>query len=285
MNAQCNQTTNLSCTTVSQSCPAGNVTYNLVYSSSVSSGNNSICYGYTITSPGGSQQTTNIGPVNQSNSLNTNWSHSFNVTISCTQSLTMFINAFSNQNCGGNQCASPRSQTLFLSPLPVELINFKGFANESGVALQWQTAKEINNRGFSILHSENGFDFEEVGFIEGKGFSDAIQSYTFSHDVVLSSNHYYQLRQEDFDGMDHFSPIIKINTGKDQERSQYFINDGRLMITSPTDTRIQIFDAMGGLIESRNIESGESTVSVEHWRSGVYFIHDGINRPVSVYNP
>lgn len=41
---------------------------------------------------------------------------------------------------------------------------------------------------------------------------------------------------------------------------------------------------MGGLLESRRVQAGDTSIPIGHWKKGVYFIRDGVHRPVSVIN-
>lgn len=283
--SQCNQTTNITYSVVSNSCPAGTVTYNLVFSSAVPNGNNSICYGYTINSPGGGQQTTNIGPVNQSNSMNSNWSHSFNVTIYCDQSLTLFLNAWSNQNCGGMMCASPRSRTILINALPVDYTRIIGYDDGENNEIQWQTAQEINNEGYFVLHSTDGVHFDELNFVKGKGWSDEIQNYQYTHRNVTGTTHYYQLKQLDFDGRENYSQIITVIKNAKEGTKNFLIRNDELEIYVSESTFTEVFNAMGKVMESRKIDEGVTSISMLHWPSGVYFIREGSNRPVSFFKP
>jgi len=76
---------------------------------------------------------------------------------------------------------------------PIELIDFKAALNENAVALNWQTASELNNDFFSLYKSIDGKDFERIGIIEGSGTSSKINSYEY-HDVNLNApTIYYKL--------------------------------------------------------------------------------------------
>jgi hypothetical protein len=63
-------------------------------------------------------------------------------------------------------------------PLPITLQNFKVHkANKTTAELLWQTATEINNRGFEIQRSFDGNNFTDVKFVPGAGNADHIKSY------------------------------------------------------------------------------------------------------------
>lgn len=283
--SQCNQTTNLSNTIVSNTCPSGSVTYNLMYSSMVSAGNNSICYGYTITNANGTQTTTNIGPVNQSNSSNSNWTHQFNVTINCTQSITMFLNAWSNQNCGGMQCAAPRSRTLMIAPLPVDLVYFTGKKINEKNVLTWQTSNEVNNAGFNIQLSEDGDNFENIGFVKGAGQSLINRDYNYVHQTNHSKTLFYRLEQVDFDGQKNLSHVVQIKNNHQGNPFVIEMRNDRLYIESYEQARVQLYNALGHLIRQLDLQEGENIIETEDLPRGICFIQAGSHKTVPVFIP
>jgi hypothetical protein len=52
------------------------------------------------------------------------------------------------------------------SPLSVELLDLKAKNTEGGNLLTWQTANEVNNKGFQIERGFDGKTFENIGFIK-----------------------------------------------------------------------------------------------------------------------
>ncbi|MCU0444680.1 MAG: YDG domain-containing protein [Microscillaceae bacterium] len=90
--------------------------------------------------------------------------------------------------------------------LPIRLVKFEAQRiDNQRVSLNWQTAFESNNKGFEIEQSENGIDFASVGFVDGKGNSNSLNSYHLS--LNNASAAYYRLKQIDFDGKFEYSPI------------------------------------------------------------------------------
>lgn len=91
-------------------------------------------------------------------------------------------------------------------PLPVELIDFNGFALKGQNVLNWSTASELNNDGFQIEKSKNGLDYSKVGFVSGHGTSNVKNNYEY-HDQETGTA-YYRLVQIDFDGQSKtYNPI------------------------------------------------------------------------------
>lgn len=100
------------------------------------------------------------------------------------------------------------------SPLPVKWGNVHGEITDKGkVKIEWQTFTEVNNEYFDIQRSENGNEFESVGFVEGAGNSMDIKQYTFTDEtVVVGKKYIYRIKQIDFDGQFEYSHSIEIKT-------------------------------------------------------------------------
>lgn len=120
---------------------------------------------------------------------------------------------------GGNVGFNPNFGTLAggpyftgFSPLPVELVSFNAVRNGNEVVLDWTTASELNNRGFSVEKSFDGVIFNEAGFITGKGTSALINRYNFVDANAGASVVYYRLKQVDFDGTSSYSNVVKVES-------------------------------------------------------------------------
>lgn len=100
-------------------------------------------------------------------------------------------------------------------PLPIELIAFDAIwadENQRSSIVRWSTATENNNDYFTIERSLNGLDFDSLTTIDGVGFSQQNQNYSFADQLegfpIDSAFIYYRLKQVDIDGAFKFSQII-----------------------------------------------------------------------------
>jgi hypothetical protein len=99
--------------------------------------------------------------------------------------------------------------------LPVELESFSGQAERDRVLLQWTTASETNNTGFTIQRSAypDFGSWTDLGFTPGYGTTTLRHSYTFTDDITGFTENpalYYRLKQTDADGKYENSRILKI---------------------------------------------------------------------------
>lgn len=120
---------------------------------------------------------------------------------------------------GGNVAFNPNFASLPGGPyytgafaLPVELVSFSAKALDNAVVLEWMTASELNNKGFSVEKSLDGVSFSEIGFVAGRGTSTEFASYSYTDNKAGAAVVYYRLKQLDFDGTFAYSTIVRVES-------------------------------------------------------------------------
>ena len=78
-----------------------------------------------------------------------------------------------------------------VEPLPVELVNFKANARDNRIVLEWETASEENNKGFEIQKSKDGVTWDMIEFVEGKGTTSVLNTYTSIDRFPTQGSNYY----------------------------------------------------------------------------------------------
>ncbi len=96
-------------------------------------------------------------------------------------------------------------------PLPVELTSFTASVTGSAVTLNWQTATEVNNRGFEIQRKAENSGWESLGFVDGAGTSSQANLYSFVDNDVAKSMYTYRLKQVDFNGTFSYSKEVEVD--------------------------------------------------------------------------
>lgn len=91
--------------------------------------------------------------------------------------------------------------------LPVSLLNFTAKAEGHYAKLQWQTAQEVNNKGFEVWRGGDGTSTGSVGQFVKIGEMSALAThntqpvtYNFTDKNSLNGTNYYKLVQVDKDG-------------------------------------------------------------------------------------
>ncbi|NOX19611.1 MAG: T9SS type A sorting domain-containing protein [Chlorobi bacterium] len=180
--------------------------------------------------------------------------------------------------------------------LPVELTSFTAEINEKNkVLLNWETATEINNYGFSIerkssikLNEEE--NWKEIGFVEGHGNSNSPKSYSFIDDNLSGGSKFvYRLKQIDVDGTFEYSEEIEIDMIPTKyELSQNYPNPFNpatkinFSLRERGTVKLFIYDILGKkIIELVNeeMEAGvyERTWNASQYSSGVYIYMLSVN--------
>lgn len=158
------------------------------------------------------------------------------------------------------------------NPLPVMLTRFDGKRTNNTVELSWATVSELNNNGFAIQRSVNNAQWEDIGFIKGKGTTNQTSSYTFTDlsplAAQLSPLAYYRLKQVDYDGAFVYSNSITLS-GKASSPVVAGPNPFTDQITFSTVSDIVLYDANGSVVAR---EQGSTGIHTTHLPSGLYTI-------------
>jgi len=94
-------------------------------------------------------------------------------------------------------------------PLPVNFTGFYAKKINSGVALTWNVATELNVSGYEVQRSTNGNDFVKIGFVN----ANQSPSYSFTDNKPFDVA-YYRIKSIDIDGSYKYSSVVSL---KDQQ--------------------------------------------------------------------
>ncbi|RJP73407.1 MAG: DUF4961 domain-containing protein [Ignavibacteriales bacterium] len=141
--------------------------------------------------------------------------------------------------------------------LPVELTSFTAAGSKDGVLLKWETATETNNRGFEIQKSNNGKEFNTIGFVSGNGTTSQKISYTFVDKAAQSGKFVYRLKQMDFSGAFEYSKSIEVDLSTPKEFSLLknypnpFNPTTNLSFALPVESEVtlSVYNSVGQLIK------------------------------------
>ena len=102
--------------------------------------------------------------------------------------------------------------------VPVEMTSFTVSVLANDVMLNWSTATELNNKGFTVersVHNQQSSvsKWESVGFVNGKGTTTQPNQYSFVDNNVGYGTYYYRLAQVNFDGTITYSREVEVNVG------------------------------------------------------------------------
>ncbi len=173
------------------------------------------------------------------------------------------------------------------SPLFVDLIKFEAsviipLSEKPYIRLDWETAQEINNKGFEIERSTDGLSWEVLGFVKGRGNSATPTSYVFEdEDVREGIRYYYRLYQIDYNGEAEYSNVVfeEIPVGDfivgalypNPASTKVFLS----LIGNWEQAKLMVIDAVGRQVYESVIEQANGQVigiDLSLYPSGIYHL-------------
>ena len=159
--------------------------------------------------------------------------------------------------------------------LPVTLINFTVREENNQAVLQWETASEINNKGFEIQRSTDAANWNKIGFVNGAINSSLEKSYSFNDVDPLPGMNFYRLVQYDLDGKTTFSTVVNVDIfkagyytlGNNPSNGMYQLN-----INSTKQVIISVSDMTGRRLFSERIEAGLNQLNLSKYAQGTYVL-------------
>ncbi len=163
------------------------------------------------------------------------------------------------------------------SALPITMLNFTAQKNGNVSLLQWDVASEINNNYFSVEHSTDGTNFQEIGKVTGHGTISTEQRYQFTDNNPLQGLNFYRLKQLDFDGRYTYSNIASLAFTSVANLFKVFPNPAikNVNIAMPLSAGISIinlYDFAGKKVMEKQISANSvsAPIDVSKLSAGVY---------------
>jgi type IX secretion system substrate protein len=179
---------------------------------------------------------------------------------------------------------------------PVEMTTFRGLVNGSNIDLSWQVVSETNNHGFEVHRSfNNGSDWENIGFVPGRGTTTSAAEYAFSDQITMIHEAVgvvkYRLRQVDFDGTNEVTDAIDVYIGSSSALAvlnQNFPNPFNpstkisYQMQEPGYVTLKVFNSIGDEVaslvqESKNAGLHIAEFDASHLPSGSYMYQLNVN--------
>jgi hypothetical protein len=162
--------------------------------------------------------------------------------------------------------------------LPVRYTSLTAECSNSGVALKWQTAQEMNANRFEVERSSNGNAWSLLGYLNASGNSNTLRNYSFA-DNASNGAAFYRIVQVDNDGHKTYSAILKSSCRQKEEmevRPNPVHTTTTVQINSGSVTRLQmqLYDVNGKLIRTheQTLLQGANLVNLDltNLPAGVY---------------
>ncbi|MEQ8424736.1 MAG: T9SS type A sorting domain-containing protein, partial [Cyclobacteriaceae bacterium] len=178
------------------------------------------------------------------------------------------------ENGGGNRVTF--NYNMIGCVLPVTWYSFTGKAKNGYNEIEWKTASEEKNQGFSVERSTDALLFEEIGWINGNGTTANQNTYVFQDYSPNNGANYYRLKQVDFDGVIDYSEIINVNsTIEDTFNVQVYPNPASEYVivrsNSEGDPEMLLVNITNGQLFSAPFE-GNGRFNLTQIPTGIYLV-------------
>lgn len=132
--------------------------------------------------------------------------------------------------------------------IPVEMTSFTATLVGNDVILKWNTATELNNKGFEIqrILINGNEEWKTVGFVTGNGTSIKSHTYLFTDKNLNYGVYKYRLAQIDFNGTINYSNEIEIEIALpikfslEQNYPNPFNPETKIKFAIPIDSKIKL---------------------------------------------
>ncbi len=161
--------------------------------------------------------------------------------------------------------------------LPVTILNFTASRQGETALLNWSTANESGNKGFSMERSADSKAWHSIGFINSaapNGNSAQKLDYTYTDKAPVKGINYYRLKQTDMDGNYKYSIVRQVSFNQSDisihpnPASNYVTIDGL-----NSGESIKMYDAAGRMIKELKPAQASVTIDLDGLNNGLYNIH------------
>ncbi len=181
-------------------------------------------------------------------------------------------------------------------PLPVEFLSVSAKQKGTGIAVNWSTASEINNKYFDVEKSiDGGANWTLVSTIKASANSDETKRYNVFDARPVAGLNYYRIKQVDMDGLYKYSITVNVRVIIDKTLAYVLTNPVASNFTVDFTTKnaqgvaLSLFDATGKRVATDRwvIPKGSSRKSFDKagaLQTGIYILTIVDEKGAIIYN-
>ncbi|MBD0353133.1 MAG: T9SS type A sorting domain-containing protein [Flavisolibacter sp.] len=171
------------------------------------------------------------------------------------------------------------SITFPSSTLPVSFKSFTVARSKETVILKWETASEVNNRGFYIQRNVDG-TWKDLGFVPSAaigGNSSSLLAYQATDLNTAPGISQYRIKQVDLDGQSRYSEVRTVRSEQQTAKLMVFpnpSNNGKVTVLFDDQTSVKdvMVSDMTGRIVKQWTGISNSNLTIEDLQNGIYTI-------------
>lgn len=159
--------------------------------------------------------------------------------------------------------------------LPLQLLDFNGYAAAGHTLLDWNTADEKNTQDFSIERGRDGKAFSAIGSVAAAGTGS--HTYSFIDEQPYKGANFYRLKMTDKDGTYRYSNTIVVQfnaAGTLQIAPVPARHHIRIHYTDKAldGSNADVYNASGVRIATFRLQP-ELQIDIARWPAGIYTLH------------
>lgn len=158
--------------------------------------------------------------------------------------------------------------------LPLKFLEFTVKKSNRMAELSWKSENEINTSHFIVERSINGSSYTSIGTVSAFNIS-AVHRYGFIDAAPISGTNYYRLKQVDRDHRFSYSDVRVIDFGINNTSIRVYpsFTDAFFNVSGlKSGMKLDVFDALGKILISKNIFSEIEIMDISRFTSGTYFL-------------
>jgi hypothetical protein len=168
-----------------------------------------------------------------------------------------------------------------VSPLPIELIDFKAEACDNKICLDWATASEKNTNFFLIEKSKDAQTWVEVTKVAAAGNSSSRIDYSAIDENPAEGMFYYRLTTVDLDGTTSHASLQAVSLSKEENSIHVFPNPSSSIFTitstyyEVSELKYFLYNSNGEYVKDLNTKNADGGMSIDlsDFPKGIYFLN------------
>ncbi|MBL0145565.1 MAG: T9SS type A sorting domain-containing protein [Chitinophagaceae bacterium] len=161
--------------------------------------------------------------------------------------------------------------------VPLKLLSFDAYKNQSTVLLKWKTTNEVNTSYFDIERSSNSGLYSKIGSVVAVNTSGN-NNYAFEDVQPLKGVNFYRLKQVDIDGKTTYSNIVKVLFDEYGKQVNIYPNPATQLVNIDFGGRqktviINVYDAQGRQVIITSMQNQQPLkLNINHLPKGKYIV-------------
>ena len=158
-------------------------------------------------------------------------------------------------------------------PLSVNITNISAANKNGAVAVNWNTATELNTSHFIVQHSTDGSLFTDIGSV--KAIGSGANKYLFTDNAPTNGINYYRLKSVDNVSTVSYSKVVSVQYTVYSNQLSVYPNPSKdnVIIGGSHIASVQVINNLGRVIKTQTLQDATNpTLSVASLPVGIYHL-------------